>query len=248
MYKMKLSSDGGSYDTDGITLFVPFWENGVSTGNQPASFFNKTQYTIENVDIKLLEEQRDHVFRTNPQLYQWPDGTPSHLPQPQVLVYPEGMKLANNDDQRWTNFHSDWVNTNVTNQVLLNGISSTSRAYEVGTEAATGTSSSSVPGSTTTTWDQIDINTILNITPSTAGDFDDFAVGQNEMVDVISAHGSIEGIVQAKTDNFLRVLVFSKSTQNGNSSLGSSLSVQSGVHQSQWIWRQKRTWLYLLGQ
>ena len=111
----------------------------VVTGQLPASHFMKTQYTIEQVDIPLLELARNSYFHAHPELYEWPDGTSSEVAYsslpwqyPSRTVWPQpddaaedpdtiwtDMVLANNDDHRWELFYQDWLNTvgnNIPNQ------------------------------------------------------------------------------------------------------------------------------------
>ena len=91
-------------------VFALGW-NTVSTESVlPAANFIKTQYQIESIDIPSLIALRDQFFTSNPDLYRYPDGTPSNLTS--SLNYdelPESMRLANNDDPRWSNYYFDWV-------------------------------------------------------------------------------------------------------------------------------------------
>ena len=102
------------------------WKGSTAISSAPASFFSKTQYTIETQDIPSLESARDSYFANayieldseddpgygvkdadEPYLYAYPDGTPPTATP--SWTYPEGMQIANNDDQRWVNYHADWI-------------------------------------------------------------------------------------------------------------------------------------------
>ena len=102
-------------------VFALGW-NTVSTESVlPAANFIKTQYQIESIDIPSLIALRDQFFTSNPDLYRYPDGTPSNLTS--SLNYdelPESMRLANNDDPRWSNYYFDWVICHPLRFLLLN--------------------------------------------------------------------------------------------------------------------------------
>ena len=98
----------GSIDPDYAAYFTFEWCDIPSKSLLPASYFMKTEYTIENVDIPTLEAARDHYFKSSG-YYTYPDGQAATT----VNVgwsYPEGMKFANNDDHRWELFHQTFMN------------------------------------------------------------------------------------------------------------------------------------------
>ena len=117
-------TEAGEWDAENGLLefidFMPAWVDRVSLSQLPASDFLKTQYTIESVDIPLLELARNDYFQSHPDLYAWPDGTPSNVPYSQLgWSYPPGMMLANNDDHRWDLFHQKWMQDTM---IVTNGI------------------------------------------------------------------------------------------------------------------------------
>ena len=111
------------------------WRTETKTSDLPASQFLKTEFTIKTQDIALLEASRDAYFEAHPELYQWPDGTPSNQNWPHT-AFPKGMRLANNDDHRWSIFHQGWLDevhtatANSSEQVPA-GPSTINRAYQV---------------------------------------------------------------------------------------------------------------------
>ena len=95
------------------TSFIPTWYKTNKTIEAPASMFMYTEYTIENIMIPLLEAQRDQ-YAASSGYYSWPTGqaiTQLDAEAPADLVYPDGMKLANNDDPRWSLYHENWLST-----------------------------------------------------------------------------------------------------------------------------------------
>ena len=111
------------------------WRTETKTSDLPASQFLKTEFTIKTQDIALLEASRDAYFEAHPEFYQWPDGTPSNQNWPHT-AFPKGMRLANNDDHRWSIFHQGWLDevhtatANSSEQVPA-GPSTINRAYQV---------------------------------------------------------------------------------------------------------------------
>lgn len=93
-----------------IQEFSLGWSESIKKSLLPASYFMKTQYTIESVDIPMLESARKAYFHKYPQWYSWPDGTSADVAYEDLdWTYPEGMQLANNDDHRWELFHQNWM-------------------------------------------------------------------------------------------------------------------------------------------
>ena len=79
---VKLTSSGElALDNNQIQIrnYCLGWMERVVTGQLPASHFMKTQYTIQQVDIPLLELARNSYFHAHPELYEWPDGTSSEV-------------------------------------------------------------------------------------------------------------------------------------------------------------------------
>ena len=142
---MKLDDNGNV--TGEVTPFVMNWSGRVKQAILPASHFMKTQYTIENVDIPMLMTARDAYFSNHPELYTWPDGTPSNVQYNQLgWKYPyrviwsgdatdepdtvwTDMKLANNDDHRWETFYSAWLSS--VGQGIPNKASTITKGYNV---------------------------------------------------------------------------------------------------------------------
>lgn len=99
-----------SCDSPGKTgTFAMDWSESLAVSSLPASFFSKTQYAIETYDIPGLEARRD-IYFANSGLYAWPDGSDGSIPYEDLdWQYPPGMKLANNDDERWELYHQSWL-------------------------------------------------------------------------------------------------------------------------------------------
>ena len=91
------------------------WSTTQRTAIEPASYFLKTEHTIESVDIPQLEDLRNSELQaglsSNPPLYaleEW---------QHKDSV-PDGMYLANNDDPRWILFHqSEWLGKTINGEL-----------------------------------------------------------------------------------------------------------------------------------
>ena len=103
----------GSIDPSNAAYFTFQWSTIPSKTLLPASYFMKTEYTIENVDIPVLEAARDSYFK-NSGFYQHPDGQPASrdegtAPGQLGWSYPKGMRYANNDDHRWELFHQTYL-------------------------------------------------------------------------------------------------------------------------------------------
>ncbi|MDC0600383.1 hypothetical protein OAO65_03645 [Flavobacteriales bacterium] len=120
----------GSIDPDYAAYFTFEWCDIPSKALLPASYFMKTEYTIENVDIPTLEAARDHYFKSSG-YYTYPDGQAATT----VNVgwsYPEGMKFANNDDHRWELFHQTFMNErNAINSLYPTQASTLQKGYQI---------------------------------------------------------------------------------------------------------------------
>lgn len=108
----KKAADGG-IDPNNAAYFTFEWCQIPSKSILPASYFMKTEYTIENVDIPALEAARDDYFK-NSGFYEHPDGQPASrdegtAPGQLGWSYPKGMRYANNDDHRWELFHQTYL-------------------------------------------------------------------------------------------------------------------------------------------
>ena len=212
MYKVNNDPTTGEYQMTEVKAFNLTWDNEVIIGQAPASYFAKTQYTIENVDIKLLEEARLDKFKSNPNLYQWPDGRASNLPQDTASwKYPEGMFLANNDDQRWYNFHNNWVASAVGDGHILNPIPGIARSYDVGTEAGATGGVNSITYSGAINTANYDVFSILELTDtgatSTTGIFKNLNVSEGSFITIthfgIGNEVTMEATVAIKRNGFL---------------------------------------------
>ena len=127
----KKNSDG-SIDPSNAAYFTFEWSTVPSKTILPASYFMKTEYTIENVDIPSLEGLRDHYFKTSG-FYTYPDGQASTTIESELgWSYPEGMKYANNDDHRWELFHQTFMNErNAVNSTYPTQASTLQKGYQV---------------------------------------------------------------------------------------------------------------------
>ncbi|MDG2426288.1 MAG: hypothetical protein P8M07_06875, partial [Flavobacteriales bacterium] len=125
-----LKLTGGNYS---IKQFAMGWTETIKKSDLPASYFMKTQFTIENVDIALLEIARDAYFAAHSDYYTWPDGTSASVPYASLgWTYPDGMKLANNDDHRWELYHQTWMDTrNTADSDHLKAASTLQRGYQI---------------------------------------------------------------------------------------------------------------------
>lgn len=127
----KKNSDG-SIDPSNAAYFTFEWSTVPSKTILPASYFMKTEYTIENVDIPSLEALRDHYFKTSG-FYTYPDGQASTTLESELgWSYPAGMKYANNDDHRWELFHQTFMNErNAVNSTYPTQASTLQKGYQV---------------------------------------------------------------------------------------------------------------------
>ena len=128
----KRSSTTGLIIPDSVAYFTFAWSTIPAKAMLPASHFMKTEYTIENVDIPMLEALRDNYFR-NSGFYHYPTGQLASTQESALgWSYPSGMKYANNDDHRWELFHQNWMNTMSLNYPVFQDSASTlQRGYQV---------------------------------------------------------------------------------------------------------------------
>ena len=107
-----LPADASAPDT---LNFNVAWSTNQRTAIEPASYFLKTEHTIESIDIPQLEALRDAELQaglnSDPPLYALEDW------QHKDSV-PDGMYLANGDDPRWILFHQGhWLGKTINGQL-----------------------------------------------------------------------------------------------------------------------------------
>ena len=107
-----LPADASAPDT---LNFNVAWSINQRTAIEPASYFLKTEHTIESIDIPQLEALRDAELQagrnSDPPLYALEDW------QHKDSV-PDGMYLANSDDPRWILFHQGhWLGKTINGQL-----------------------------------------------------------------------------------------------------------------------------------